>query len=189
MIIVLIGKSGSGKDYTASKLKDFFSGSRIIRRPTTRPKRIGMEESYDFLEDAEFHSMVESKEIIAEISFKNWNYGFFSSIIDQAKSDLIFFLTCDVESAYKLKNVVDSSGGSMIIVHIHAPRIVRSKRATEREEFPDYKEVARRLTTEIADYNKFSDFTNEDFIIHYNNHGIFEGFRFKKLIRSIKEKI
>lgn len=184
MIILIVGKSGSGKDWLADKLKGSLTGSRILRRPTTRPKREGMEESYSFISGEEFTCGVESGSIVAITDFRGWHYGFFSSIRDQVESDIVFIGTCDIESAYKVKEIVED----IAIIHVHAPRIVRSKRATEREKFPDYEEVARRMTSEIAQYNEFKSFSKEN-CIHYTNHGMFEKRRLKKLIKQIGERL
>ena len=75
-LIILVGKSASGKTYLANKLSENFRYEKIVTC-TTRPIRQNEEDGVDyfFLDDATFEEYKEEGKLVCTTNYNGWNYG------------------------------------------------------------------------------------------------------------------
>lgn len=152
-IVVLCGKSSSGKDTLASYFKT--QGYKFVISHTTRPMRENESEGnpYYFISDKEFKEMLERNEFIEYREYdtlvggipQKWLYGVHQS---------------EIEDLHKYVHVVDLQGLSEIkskfgnkvkAFYLDVPTPIRTERAMERGSFDEF-EWERRVQD---DANKF----------------------------------
>ena len=153
IIVVLCGKSSSGKDTLASYFKS--QGYKFVISHTTRPMRENESEGnpYYFISDKDFKEMLERNEFIEYREYdtlvggipQKWFYGVHQS---------------QIEELYKYVHVVDLQGLSKIkskfgnrvkAFYLDVPTPIRTERALGRGSFDDL-EWSRRVQD---DDNKF----------------------------------
>ena len=89
--IILVGKSGSGKDFLRKKLEA--KGYKYGVSYTTRPPRIGEVDGKDyyFVSEERFKEMVKNDEFHEYVAFNNWFYG--TSKTQWFETDDVFIMT------------------------------------------------------------------------------------------------
>lgn len=150
-IIILVGKSGSGKSTIAKKLvKNHF---KPIVTNTTRPPREGEIDGvdYNFIGEHDFHSLISDGDIIEWRKYNTalgiWYYGSDARNINLDKNDYVIILTLDgVESYIKY-----FGAENCIVFYIDCPKYIREQRAKERGSF-NHEEWERRLIADKADF-------------------------------------
>ena len=150
-IIILVGKSGSGKSFILKKLvKNHFQ--RVVTN-TTRPPREGEVNGvdYNFISDYDFHSLIATEDMIEwrkyNTALGTWYYGSDARNINLDKNDYVIILTLDgVESYIKY-----FGAENCIVFYIDCPKYIREKRAKERGSF-NREEWERRLVADKADF-------------------------------------
>lgn len=163
MIIVLLGKTSSGKDTVCNQLIQ--KGYKKLIAYTTRPMRPGevQDETYHFINKEEFETLI-SKGFFAEYTSYDakegtWLYG--SAYDDyESESDLIVILN---PSGYEqiLKNLNKEDITSFYIYsNIKTIKNRLKKRGDKKEE------AERRIETDLADFKGLED--KVDHIV-YNN--------------------
>lgn len=162
MLLVLYGKSGSGKDYLAKKLTQDFSNYYQVKRPTTRPKRSEREvDYYRFYTENGYQEALKADEILFTWNFRGWDYGIYRGISAQARDkEDCYVLTIDKNSAFEVAEYVKQFGGLAYIVEVNAPEKIRKNRILKREVSPDTKEVDRRLKSDKEDYDNNTNIPN-----------------------------
>lgn len=148
MIVVLLGKSASGKDATLRVLRDQFGYEPIISL-TTRPMREkeidGVD--YNFVSLAEFNHMIQDDTLIEYRSYntlvegkpETWYYG---AVKFEPNPDKNYVVVLDVEGT---QSFIDYFGRDRVfVVNICANDDVRMRRAMKRGSF-DATEWNRRL--------------------------------------------
>lgn len=181
-IVILCGKSSSGKDLIKNKLiKNGFKG---IVTNTTRPPREGEKEgvNYYYLSDIEFKNRIANGEMIEyhkyNTEFGVWYYGSSANNIDLTKHDYVIVLTLEGAEAY-----VNYFGAeNCIVFYIDAPKSIREKRAEERGSF-NREEWDRRVKTDNADFSQDKVAHICNFRVDNYNKTIYN------LIKEIKEDI
>ena len=152
-IVILCGKSSSGKDLIRNKLVK--NGYKRIVTNTTRPPREGEKDgvAYNFMTDEQFLELVKNGDMIEYQKYHTelgiWYYGSSANNIDINKNDYVIVLTLEGAEAYK--NYFGAE--NCIIFYIDAPKSVREQRARERD--PNgfrLDEWERRLKTDNADF-------------------------------------
>jgi guanylate kinase len=149
--IVLVGKSGSGKDYLSRKL--FEMGLVPCVKTTTRPARIGEEagKDYHFISEKEFSTLEENRELVCKQIFyvtpqgrepEVWYYGITKS--EFQKSNLFIMTPGELNQI---------SEESLFIVYLDIDRETREKRLTNREDKND--SIKRRLDSDEKDFLEF----------------------------------
>lgn len=163
MIVVLLGKTSSGKDTVCNQLIQ--KGYKKLVTYTTRPMRPGevQDETYHFISKEEFETLI-SKGFFAEYTSYDakkgtWLYG--SAYDDyESESDLIVILN---PSGYEqiLKNLNKEDITSFYIYsNIKTIKNRLKKRGDKKEE------AARRIEADLADFKGLED--KVDHIV-YNN--------------------
>lgn len=151
-IVILCGKSSSGKDLIKNKL--IKNGYKGIITNTTRPPREGEQNGihYNFLTEYHFLQLIKEGKMIEyhkyNTEFGVWYYGSSANNIDLTKHDYVIILTLEGAEAY-----INYFGAeNCIVFYIAAPRSVREQRAKERGSF-NQNEWDRRVKTDNADFS------------------------------------
>ena len=181
-IVILCGKSSSGKDLIKKKLvKNGFKG---VITNTTRPPREGEKEgvNYYYLSDIEFKNRIANGEMIEyhkyNTEFGVWYYGSSANNIDLDKHDYVIVLTLKGAEAY-----VNYFGAeNCIVFYIDAPKSIREQRAKDRGSF-NQEEWDRRVKTDNADFSQDKVAHICNFRVDNYNKTIYN------LIKEIKEDI
>ena len=158
-LIVLMGKSASGKD-TIYKLllADKSLKLRQLVPYTTRPRRVGEieGEAYHFVTEEQFNALLEKGRVIEHRSYNTmhglWRY--FTVEDDQLNLVEYSYLLIGTLEAYV--SIVRHFGQEQVVpVMVTLDDGVRLERALNRErqqEHPKYVEMCRRFLADSADY-------------------------------------
>lgn len=149
--IIIIGKSGSGKDTTAQLLKTKYGFDRVIEY-TTRKKRTGEIDGveYHFITDEVYDDMLNNNEFIADSTFERVQDGDVCKVrYGIKKSEIIpnTIISTNPSSMIKIKSIIPDA----IVVYIFVPGYIRTRRLRERGD--NRKEIERRLITDGKDFN------------------------------------
>lgn len=150
--IVIVGKSGSGKDYLLSRLKDV--GYKSAVKITTRPKREGEIDgiNYHFIKNEEFTNRLNSDDIIINQKFNIegdiWQYGY--DRISFTSSN-VFILTPN-----EVLQMSKEDREQCCIIYLDIDRDIRMDRIVERNDNNDT--LDRRLKTDDIDFQNFNDY-------------------------------
>ena len=182
-IIVLAGKSASGKNFVARKLEE--CGYKTIVTYTTRPKRKGEKQNitYHFISDEEFNQKInegffaEWKSYITNEGV--WYYGSSLEDIENADNKSVIILTPqgyrDIKEKLPDKNLA--------CIYLYENIDTMKKRLSKRGD--DTKEVERRIKSDLED---FKNFESEADKIVYNNDGTDIDEVIKKILDFVEEK-
>ena len=164
-IIVLAGKSASGKNFVARKLEEH--GYKTIVTYTTRPKRKGEKQdiTYHFISEDDFKQKINDNFFAEWKTYKTefglWYYGTALEDLENANNNSVIILT---PAGYR--DIIKKISKKPISILIDADNTTLQKRLKKRGDNP--KEAERRL---IHDNEDFKGIENEvDYIIH-NNEG------------------
>lgn len=147
--IIIVGQSGSGKDFLLKELskKGLIPSVKI----TTRPKRLIEVEgvNYKFLTNKDFGN----QDLIVEQSFVNdkgdlWKYGISKDDFDNSQ---IFIMTPG-----ELSQLTISNRKRAFVVYLDIDRQVRESRILDRVDNND--SVIRRLNADEIDFKDFSNY-------------------------------
>ena len=162
MIYILIGKSGSGKDYIQKYLVEKYNLSRIVTH-TTRPPRNGEQGGVDyyFVTDSEFEktAFFERRQYITAVDGHKaiWKYGLSRAECERAVRDGGVIIL-DLTGAIKLKRAYPDSK----IIFIDCLDQTREERAMKRANF-NRQEWERRLQTDGQDF--CTAIVNADYVV------------------------
>lgn len=164
--ILVIGQSGSGKDWLLRQLKK--EGLTTSVKTTTRPQRKFEVQSvtYNFTDNTEFQSLLENNQFICHQSFQvtpegrepeTWHYGLTKEEFDKAQA---FIMTPG-----ELKQLDPEVRKGCFVVYLDINREIREKRISGRNDNND--SVKRRLDADEIDFQDFNDYdlkiTDPDF--------------------------
>jgi guanylate kinase len=154
--IIIVGKSGSGKDYLKKKFTD--RGFTTDVSYTNRHKRTGEVEniSYHFISTEEFENMIQSGLMYQHDFFNGYYYG---TSVQSFKNNNVFIMTPNGVSAIKPE---DRKNCVVIFVDINYD--IRLNRLMKRA---DHSKSVERLQSDEEQFKNFLDYdvriTNEDF--------------------------
>ena len=164
-ILVISGKSASGKDLIVKKLVE--KGYSRIVRYTTRPKRKDEKQdvTYHFISDEEFKQKIDEG-FFAEYKTYNtefgvWYYGTALDDLENADDKSVIILTPD-----GYRDVINKLTRRPISIYLYANNQTIKKRLIKRGDDP--KEAERRVS---HDNDDFKGIENEVDKIVYNNDG------------------
>lgn len=164
--ILILGPSGSGKDYLIKNLSK--KGLKPCLKWTTRPIRDFEKQDidYKFVSEDTFLAKIDSEEFLSWEKFivtpqksepTTWYYGITNE--DFNDSD-IFILTPN-----ELKNFIKRKKTNCFVIYLNIDRQIREKRLTQRQDNND--SINRRLDADEKDFKEFFDcdlcITNPDF--------------------------
>lgn len=154
---IIIGPSGSGKDYLMRRLVD--KGLKPCLKWTTRPMRLNESQGkdYDFKSNEEFNSNLDK--LITHQTFSvtpenseptTWHYGISK---EEFLNSQVVILT-PVE--YKTIDFESFNREDLFVVYLDIERVIRESRLHNREDKND--SIKRRLDSDEIDFNNFSDY-------------------------------
>lgn len=166
--MIIIGQSGSGKDFLMRKMSD--KGLKTCVKHTTRPLRVGEEQglTYNYIDDLEFNEKInkdeflifEKFEVLSNNEKKVWFYGISKS---EFKSSQVLIMT---PSEFKSIELSIEDRKNCFVVLLDIERSIREKRLHHREDKND--SVKRRLDSDEIDFKEPIDFdlkiTDPDFL-------------------------
>lgn len=152
-IILLVGKSGAGKDTLARLFSLHHPEVELVISTTSRPMRENEQDGKDyfFITQEEFDRKIEDgafwehKVYMAyrDDKLEAWKYG-----LEKEKNKLEsgnFIIPFDLERAWKLKEVLKNN---LVVIYIDAPGELRKARAVARDKNFNEKEWYRRAMDE-----------------------------------------
>lgn len=160
--IVLIGSTGSGKDFILNNLIEKYNLEKIII-DCTRPKREGEVdgETYNFLTNDEFEQNARNKKYLDQQTYNTihgeWKYGL--NVDSLLKNNSIAIL--DKEALIKYKKLFPDCISIFISTIDETERFYRSVMRMKNISINDVKEVYRRIKTDedkFYDIEKFVDY-------------------------------
>lgn len=163
---ILIGPSGSGKDFLMRKLVE--KGLKPGIKHTTRPPRLrelnGV--NYNFVTEESFISIIEKSEFLCHQKFevtpkdsdkKIWYYG---TTYEEFNNSQVFIMTPG-----EFQNISPEQRKSCFVVYLDIPRSIRESRLFKRHDRND--SIKRRLDADNIDFKSFNDYdlriTDPDF--------------------------
>jgi len=163
MKIIIVGKSGSGKDYFKQYL--ISRGLRPDISCTTRPKREHETDhiDYNFMEDNDFMYFVEKKEMIQWQEFNGFKYG---TIINSWNNADVFIMNVS-----GLKQLDPELRKQALVYYLNIDSTTRFKRIIKRdydideynEDTPNYSEIGDTINKRlVSDADEYKDFTGYD---------------------------
>lgn len=164
-MIILLGKTCSGKDTIVNKLINLHGFKRVITS-TTRPMRKGEKQdiTYHFLSEEDFKQKI-NEGYFAEYKTYNtefglWYYGTALDDLENSEDNSVIILTPD-----GYKDVINKLSKKPTTIYIYANNFTIKKRLMVRGD--DKKEAERRL---LHDNEDFKGIENEVEKIVYNNN-------------------
>jgi len=164
--LIVLGKSGSGKDFLVRKLVE--KGLVVCLKTTTRPQRKHEIQwvTYEFVADWTFKERIENGEFLCYQTFnvtpegrdpEIWYYGITKAEFERAQ---VFIMTPE---EFKCIDVETRKG--CFVVYLDIDRETREFRILKREDKND--SVQRRLDADELDFRGFGDYdlrvTDPDF--------------------------
>ena len=154
--VVLLGKSGSGKDYLMRKLveKDMLGCIKMTSRPARKYEIQGV--TYDFVSNSIFEEMIEDDRFLCYQKFEvtplnkdpeTWYYGITKEEFERAQ---VFIMT--PAEFYSIK-FDDELRKKLFVVYIDIERSVREGRVIKRADQND--SVKRRMDADEIDFSDF----------------------------------
>ena len=155
--IVVVGASGSGKDYLMRKLAE--KGLKPCLKWTTRPARKFEQQgiTYNFVDDNKFMSAINENKFLSYQKFEvtpensdvlTWYYGV---TIQEFNESQIFIMTPG-----ELKDLTPDMRKECFVVFLDIERGVRESRLLRREDKND--SITRRLDADELDFKEPFDF-------------------------------
>jgi guanylate kinase len=164
--LILLGKSGSGKDYLLRKLteKGLKPGLKWTTRPPRKHEIQGI--TYNFVDSDLFKSSIEADEFLCHQTFivtpegkepETWHYGLTK---DEFNLSQVFIMTPG-----EFENITPELRKECFVVYLDIDRVTRKFRIQGRGDKND--SVERRLDADEEDFKSFSDYdlrvTDPDF--------------------------
>ena len=147
--MLIIGPSGSGKDFLLRKLREL--GLKTSVKVTTRPRRNGEIEgvNYQFKENSDFEDL----DLIVKQEFFNdkgdsWKYGILKEDFDNSQ---VFILTPG-----ELSQIPNEIRTNCFVVYLDIDRKIRENRIFKRNDSND--SILRRLDADDIDFKNFNDY-------------------------------
>ena len=159
--IVIVGKSGSGKDHLLRGLikKELKYQPKITTRPKRKLEKQGIE--YSFLSNQNFNKMLESNEIKVYQHFVIDNSDWYYSISNQnfENNQLVIMTPHEISTLNK------EDRKKCFVVYLDIDESIRRARITKRND--DNDSINRRMEADEADFKYFVDYdlkiTDPDF--------------------------
>lgn len=155
-IVILTGKSASGKDTLQNYLAEVY-GFRRMMSSTDRPMRPGETDGkeYNFRTKSEFSRLIEENKLIESREYgtivngvpDTWRYGL--EKIDDMDETVNYVAVLDLSGAQKVKALYPKE---TTVFYLYAPDEIREERCKQRGDF-DVTEWERRLAKDEDDFS------------------------------------
>lgn len=149
--IILIGKSGSGKDTTAKLLSENYGLTRVAEC-TTRKMRDGEVdgETYHFISERDFEKGIADDTFATYAVFNRIQDGVTDTVYYGIRRSDITHNTV-IPTNPENMNAIKHDYRNAIVVYLYVPDKFRNKRLTDRGDDPE--EVERRNQTDAVDFD------------------------------------
>lgn len=160
--IILVGKSGSGKNYIIKKIQEKYPFIKEVLSSTTREPRYKGEDTHKFVSEEQYLKDKEKGNLIAYTFFQGNHYY---ATKDDLKDCDIYILDPDGVKSFEQTNYYDifsnknSIGREIIVVYLYCSFIKRLYRLIKRD---GIKKGIKRI---IYDHKKFKTDIKYDHII------------------------
>lgn len=155
--ILLIGKSGSGKDFLMRKLIE--KGLKGCLKMTTRPRRKNETQDidYKFVSESEFIQSINENKFLVYQTFsvtpenrvpENWYYGI---TLQEFEESQVFILTPG-----EFEKITPEMRKGCFVVYLDIDRATREFRLLNRQDKND--SIKRRLDADEVDFKNFKDY-------------------------------
>ena len=165
-ILIIVGKTASGKDTIVKKLVSDYEFRKIITY-TTRPirKNEKQNEDYHFISEEEFKEKIK-KGFFAEwksynTEFGAWYYGTAFKDLENADEKTVIILTPE-----GFKDIIGKMNSDIVSIYIYSNNKTIKDRLIMRND--DVKEAERRIHADNQDFKGIENDVNK---IFYNNKG------------------
>jgi len=164
--VILLGKSGSGKDYLMRKLVE--KGLKGCLKMTTRPQRKFEKQgvTYNFVSDNQFTELIKENKFLVYQTFnvtpegrdpETWYYGL---TFEEFNESQVFIMTPG-----EFSNIDEDTRKKCFVVYLDIDRSIRESRLFRREDNND--SIKRRLDADDIDFQSYIDYdlriTDPDF--------------------------
>jgi guanylate kinase len=155
--LIILGKSGSGKDYLMRKLVE--KGLKGCLKMTTRPQRKFEKQgiTYNFVNDNQFTELIKENKFLAYQTFnvtpegrnpETWYYGV---TLEEFNESQVFIMTPG-----EFSNIDEDTRKKCFVVYLDIDKSVRESRLFKREDRND--SVIRRLESDDIDFQSYNDY-------------------------------
>jgi guanylate kinase len=155
--VIILGKSGSGKDYLMRKLVE--RGLKGCLKWTTRPQRKHEQQgiTYNFVSDTQFTESINENKFLAYQTFnvtpedrepETWYYGV---TLEEFNESQVFIMTPG-----EFSNLTPEMRKGCFVVYLDIDRSVRESRLFKRQDKND--SITRRLDADELDFLNFKDY-------------------------------
>lgn len=149
MLIVLVGKSASGKTTLEKYISDNFRYDKIVSC-TTRPMRQDevWGKDYYFVSEDKFEEMLIRDELVEHATFNGWSYGISKKEIEEKRDGVVVVNPAGLRRLRKL-------GIPMVVLYVMCDDKTRYKRCIDRGD--DIVEIALRSRSDKDCFNGIED--------------------------------
>lgn len=155
--VIILGKSGSGKDYLMRKLVE--KGLKGCLKMTTRPQRKNEEQgvTYNFVTDSQFDQSINENKFLVYQRFyvtpegkdpETWFYGI---TLEEFNSSQVFIMTPG-----EFENITPEMRKGCFVVYLDIDRDIRESRLLGRQDKND--SITRRLDADDIDFQSYNDY-------------------------------
>jgi guanylate kinase len=155
--LIILGKSGSGKDYLMRKLVE--KGLKGCLKMTTRPQRKFEKQgiTYNFVNDNQFTELIKENKFLAYQTFhvtpegrnpETWYYGV---TLEEFNESQVFIMTPG-----EFSNIDEDTRKKCFVVYLDIDRSVRESRLFRRKDKND--SITRRLDADDVDFSEYNDY-------------------------------
>ena len=151
--LIIVGKSGSGKDFLLQELSKI--GFKSSVKITTRPKRDFEVDgiNYHFKTNEQFDSLLNSENLVVSQRFINskgdvWKYGISRSDYEENQ---VFIMTPN-----EICQISENDRRNCFVVFLDIERDIRESRLISRNDNND--SIQRRLISDEDDFSTFKDY-------------------------------
>ena len=155
--LIILGPSGSGKDYLMRKLVE--KGLKGCLKMTTRPQRKFEKQgiTYNFVNDNQFTELIKENKFLAYQTFnvtpegrdpETWYYGV---TLEEFNESQVFIMTPG-----EFSNIDEDTRKKCFVVYLDIDRSVRESRLFKREDRND--SIVRRLDADDVDFQSYNDY-------------------------------
>lgn len=150
--VILIGASGSGKDYFRKKIVDNFN-IKYYPKFTTRPIRTGEKNyiDYNYITETKFDELYTNNQILVYQKFKInndiWIYGYTKS--DYNDTDILILTPSELSALHSINNGIFLE--NTCVIYLNIDEDIRRSRLLKRNDIND--SIDRRIDSDNYDFS------------------------------------
>lgn len=166
-IFIIAAASGTGKTSLASALSTSLENIKVSISHTTRPIRSGekADESYFFVDEATFKSMIDAEEFLEYAQVFGHYYGTSKKWVkDRLREGQDVILDIDWQGAHRIRELMPENTVSIFLLPPSASALRHRLKTRNRDHAEIVEDRFKRASGEIEHYNEFDYLiVNDDF--------------------------